>query len=81
MAEPTPKRFASVTDADGDAVISDRTPKLRGAKEELALFGTFPLLRWHIMRMLTQAGVSMHYQYNSYKYKSALRSRILAVGS
>ena len=27
MAEPTPKRFASVTDADVDAVISDRTPK------------------------------------------------------
>ena len=27
MAEPTPKQFASVTDADVDAVISDRTPK------------------------------------------------------
>ena len=27
MAEPTPKRFASVTDAYVDAVISDRTPK------------------------------------------------------
>ena len=27
MVEPTPKHFASVTDADVDAVIFDRTPK------------------------------------------------------
>ena len=43
MVKPTPKHFASVTDADVDAVISDRTPK--GTKDAtrnwVRVFGEF----------------------------------------